>query len=401
MKITDARVIVSSPGRNYVTLKIETDEGIYGIGDATLNGRELAVASYLTDHVIPMLIGLDASSIEDIWQTLYRGVYWRRGPVTMTAIAAVDVALWDIKGKALNTPVWNLLGGRVRDGIMAYSHVSARNVSEASEKVLEKIASGFRAARVQVSVPGIEEMYGTPSSNAYKNQGSLPYVEKNWSTEKYLRFIPSMFAEVRDKVGFDIALAHDAHHRLTPSEAGWLGKRLEDAQLLWLEDAVSTDIQASYRQIRQATTTPLAVGEILTSLYDSELLIREQLIDYIRSTVVHAGGVTGLRKIAAFAEPYLVRTGCHGAWDLSPVTMAAAVHYGISTHNAAVQEYMGFGDEVSDVFTWDWSMKDGLLTATNAPGFGVDIDEEAAKKFPYSRAYLPLSRRADGSIGNW
>lgn len=401
MKITDARVIVTSPGRNYVTLKIETDQGIYGIGDATLNGRELAVASYLEEHVVPMLIGKDASAIEDIWQTLYKGVYWRRGPVTMTAIAAVDVALWDIKGKALNTPVWNLLGGRVRDGIMAYGHVSANSTSEAVDKVLEEAAAGFRAARVQVSVPGIKEMYGTPSSTAYKNAGSLPFVEKDWSTHKYLRFVPTMFEEVRSQVGFDIQLAHDAHHRLSPSEAGWLGKRLEDSQLMWLEDPVSTDVQASYRQIRQATTTPIAVGEILTSLYDSELLIREQLIDYIRSTVVHAGGVTGLRKIASFAEPYLVRTGCHGAWDLSPVTMAAAVHYGISTHNAAVQEFMGFDPEASEVFSWDWSLQDGLLNATDAPGFGVDIDEEAAKRFPYKRAYLPLSRKFDGSISNW
>ena len=116
MKIEDARVIVASPGRNYVTLKIVTDGGIYGIGDATLNGRELAVASYLSEHVVPLLIGREAMNIEDTWQLLYRSAYWRRGPVTMAAIAAVDMALWDIKGKELGTPVWNLLGGRCRDG---------------------------------------------------------------------------------------------------------------------------------------------------------------------------------------------------------------------------------------------------------------------------------------------
>ena len=402
MKITSAKVIVSCPGRNYVTLKIETDEGVSGVGDATLNGRELAVASYLQDHLVPMLIDKDPSAIEDIWQTLYRGAYWRRGPVTMTAIAAVDVALWDIKGKALGTPVWNLLGGRVRDGITIYGHVAASSVSGAIEGVKEKMEAGYRAARVQVAVPGIEEMYGVPGQYDHKSkyQAALPFTERNWSTEKYLRFVPQMFEEVRAEVGYDVQLVHDAHHRLTPSQAGWLGKRLEDIQLLWLEDVVPVDMQTSYRQIRAATTTPLAVGEMLNSLYDFDLLIREQLIDYVRSTVVHAGGITGLRKIAAYAEPYLVRTGCHGASDLSPVTMSAA-HFGISTHNAAVQEYMGFPEQASEVFSWSYEVKDGLLTASDKPGLGIEIDEDAAERFPYERAYLPLSRKEDGSIWNW
>ena len=403
MKITSAKVIVSCPGRNYVTMKIETDEGVSGVGDATLNGRELAVASYLQDHLVPMLIDKDPSAIEDIWQTLYRGAYWRRGPVTMTAIAAVDVALWDIKGKALGTPVWNLLGGRVRDGITIYGHVAASSVSGAIEGVKEKMEAGYRAARVQVAVPGIEEMYGVPGQYDHKSkyQAALPFTERNWSTEKYLRFVPQMFEEVRAEVGYDVQLVHDAHHRLTPSQAGWLGKRLEDIQLLWLEDVVPVDMQTSYRQIRAATTTPLAVGEMLNSLYDFDLLIREQLIDYVRSTVVHAGGITGLRKIAAYAEPYLVRTGCHGASDLSPVTMSAAAHFGISTHNAAVQEYMGFPEQASEVFSWSYEVKDGLLTASDKPGLGIEIDEDAAERFPYERAYLPLSRKEDGSIWNW
>lgn len=403
MKITAAKVIVSSPGRNYVTLKIETDAGVYGIGDATLNGRELAVASYLQEHLAPMLIGKDPSSIEDLWQTFYRGAYWRRGPVTMTAIAAIDVALWDIKGKVLNTPVWNLLGGRVRDGITVYGHVAAHSANDAIDGVLEKIAAGYRAARVQVAVPGIGEMYGVPGQYDHKkkNQAALPFTETNWSTEKYLRFVPKMFNEVREGVGFNVQLVHDAHHRLTPSQAGWLGKRLEDIQLLWLEDAVPADLQISYRQIRAATTTPLAVGEMLNSLYDSDLLIREQLIDFVRSTIVHAGGITGLRKIAAYAEPFLVRTGCHGASDLSPITMSAAAHYGISTHNAAVQEFMGFPEKASDVFSWTYEVKDGLLNASDEPGLGVDIDEKSAARYPYERAYLPLSRKEDGSIWNW
>lgn len=404
MKITGAKVITCRPGRNFVTLKIMTDQGVYGIGDATLNGRELAVVSYLEEHIVPMIIGKDAFDIEDMWQVLYRGAYWRRGPVTMTAIAAIDMALWDIKGKALHTPVWNLLGGRTRKGVMAYTHVAARNPGQSVELVREKIEAGFRAVRVQCSVPGLEQMYGVPLAEGidpYAVDRSLPNVERDFAPEKYLRFVPLLFEYLRKDLGFDVHLLHDAHHRLSPSQAGWLGKRLEDHQLLWLEDAVPADMQQSYRQVRAATTTPLAIGEIFSSLYDCDLLIREQLVDYVRATVVHAGGITGLRKIASYAEPYLVKTGCHGASDLSPVTMAAAVHYATATHNAAVQEYMGFLPVTSEVFSWGWSFENGFLVAGDAPGLGVDIDEEAAERHPYSRGYLPLSRNVDGSIGNW
>lgn len=155
MKITGARVIVASPGRNFVTLKVETDGGVYGVGDATLNGRELAVASYLSEHVVPVLIGREAMNIEDTWQFLYRSAYWRRGPVTMAAVAAVDMALWDIKGKELGTPVWNLLGGRCRDGLLAYTHAAARSVDEVVQQVEDLLRAGYRAVRAQCLVPGV------------------------------------------------------------------------------------------------------------------------------------------------------------------------------------------------------------------------------------------------------
>lgn len=401
MRITAAKVIVTCPGRNFVTLKIETDEGIYGIGDATVNGRELAVASYLNDHVIPLLIGRDPADTEDTWQLLYKGAYWRRGPITMAAIAAVDVALWDIKGKALNTPVYNLLGGKSRRGILAYAHASGRTIESTLERVHELRQHGYRAIRVQCVAPGIENMYGTPGGRDHPDDPTMPFVETGWATEKYLRFVPELFERVRDEVGFDVHLLHDAHHRLTPIEAGWLGKRLEDYQLFWLEDAVPAEVQAGFRIIRQHTTTPLAVGEVFNSIFDCEQLIREQLIDYIRAAIVHAGGITHLRKIAALAEPYHVRTGCHGAPDLSPVTMAAAVHFGIATHNAAIQEYGQHPPTAHEVFPHAWHFADGYLVPGDEPGLGVDIDEGLAAKFEYQRGYLPLSRKVDGTISNW
>jgi mannonate dehydratase len=192
MKITGARVIVTCPGRNFVTLKIETDEGLTGLGDATLNGRELAVASYLSDHLIPCLIGRDAHQIEDIWQYLYRGAYWRRGPVTMSAIAAVDTALWDIKAKAAGLPLYQLLGGRSRAGVMVYGHANGRDIEDTCEAVASYIEQGYRAIRAQSGVPGLEKVYGIGRGTSFYEpaEKGLP-PETTWSNEKYLDFARS------------------------------------------------------------------------------------------------------------------------------------------------------------------------------------------------------------------
>ena len=280
MKIIDAKVLVSSPGRNFVTLRVFTDQGFVGLGDATLNGRELAVASYLQVHLIPCLIGRDPFQSEDIWQYFYRGAYWRRGPVTMAAIAAIDMALWDIKGKAFNTPVYNLLGGKSRDAVLVYGHANGRDIEETGDEVL-------------------------------------------------------------------------------------------------------------------------ALGEIFNSIWDAHVLITEQLIDYIRMTIVHSGGISHLKKIASLAELYHVRTGCHGATDLSPVSMAAALHFDMAINNFGIQEYMVHTRETDEVFPHAYSFRDGFLHPGDGPGFGVDYDESLAAKFPYQRAYLPVNRKEDGTLFNW
>src|SRR5271154_4920976 len=351
MKIQNASVIICSPGRNFVTLKIETDEGIYGLGDATLNGRELAVASYLSGHVLPCLIGRDPFQTEDIWQYLYRGAYWRRGPVTMAAIGAVDVALWDIKGKALNTPVYNLLGDKSREGLLVYAPAHGATVDEVVDDIARHIDLGYLAVRAQSGIPGLESAYGVPKGlQSYEPaERGLPS-ESRWSTELYLRHTPKLFQRIRDAVGEDVHLLHDCHHRLTPIEAARLGKELEPFHLFWLEDPVSAELQEGFKVIHQHTTTPLAVGEVFNAVWDAHILITEQLIDYIRMTVVHGGGITHLKKIAALAEIYHVRTGCHGATDLSPVAMAAALHFDISVNNFGVQEYMRHSPQTDEVF---------------------------------------------------
>jgi mannonate dehydratase len=402
MKIVDAKVIVCSPGRNFVTLKITTEDGVYGLGDATLNGRELAVASYLADHVVPLLIGRDARRIEDTWQYLYKGAYWRGGPVTMTAIAAVDTALWDIQGKALGVPVYQLLGGRSRDNVMVYGHAHGETIDDTLRAVEAHLSLGYKAVRAQSGVPGLAGTYGVArgASHYEPAEKGLP-LESVWSTEKYLVSVPRLFERLRRELGPDVHLLHDVHHRLTPIEAARLGKALEPYHLFWMEDPVPAELEEGFRLIRQHTTTPIAVGEVLSSIHDCEQLVREQLIDYIRTTVVHAGGLSHLRKIATLAELYHVRTGSHGASDLSPVCMAAALHFDLSVHNFGIQEYMGHSEETNRVFPHAYTFSEGALYPGDQPGLGVDIDEGLAEKYPYERAYLPVNRKLDGTLHSW
>lgn len=401
-KIRSARVITCSPGRNFVTLKIETEDGVTGIGDATLNGRELSVASYLTDHVIPCLIGRDAHRIEDIWQFLYRGAYWRRGPVTMSAIAAVDTALWDIKGKVAGLPLYQLLGGACREGVMVYGHANGATVEETVAEAMKYKSEGYKAIRLQSGVPGLRSTYGVSKDKKFYEPADADLPTENvWSTPKYMRSVPELFAKAREALGWDVHLLHDVHHRLTPIEAGRLGKDLEPYRLFWLEDAVAAENQAGFRTIRQHTTTPLAVGEVFNTIWDAKQLIEEQLIDYIRMTVVHGGGITHLRRVASLADLNHVRTGCHGATDLSPVCMAAALHFDISVPNFGVQEYMLHTKETDKVFPHAYTFSGGMLHPGDAPGLGVEIDEALAAQYPYKRAYLPVNRLEDGSMTNW
>jgi len=402
MKITEAKVIITSPGRNFVSLKIYTDEGLYGVGDATLNGRELSVASYLKDHIVPMLAGRDPHQIEDIWQFLYRGAYWRKGPVTMTAISAVDMALWDIKAKAANMPLYQLLGGKSRSGVMVYGHANGDSIEETVDEVGKFLNDGYLAVRAQTGIPGLKSTYGVSKDKMFYEpaDSDLP-TENEWSTTKYLDSIPKLFDTLRNAYGNEPHLLHDVHHRLTPIEAARLGKDLESFRLFWLEDAVPAENQAGFRTIRQNTVTPLAVGEIFNTIWDCKELLEEQLIDYIRTSVVHAGGITHLRRIADFASLFHVRTGCHGATDLSPICMGAALHFDLWVPNFGIQEYMRHSEETNAVFPHSYSFKNGYMYPGEAVGHGVDINEKLAAKYPYQRAYLPVNRLEDGTMWNW
>jgi mannonate dehydratase len=402
VKIVDARVVVCSPGRNFVTLVVVTEDGLTGLGDATLNGRELSVASYLTDHVVPLLIGRDARRIEDTWQYLYKGAYWRRGGVALSAVAAVDMALWDIQGKALGVPLYRLLGGASRDAVRIYGHASGHDVEDTVAAVARYLERGYTAVRAQCGIAGLPGSYGVGRGDlAYEPAEPGRPPETRWSAERYLQLVPRLFARLREEFGPDVHLLHDVHHRLRPIEAARLGRSLEPHHLFWLEDPTPAAQQESFRLIRQHTTTPLAVGEVFDTVHDCALLIEEQLIDYIRTSPLRAGGLTHLRKIAALAEIHQVRTGSHGATDLSPVTIAAALHFDLAVHNFGIQEYMPHPPEADAVFPHAYRQDGGVMQPGEAPGLGVGLDEAAAAKHPYRPAYLPVNRLEDGTVHDW
>jgi mannonate dehydratase len=321
----------------------------------------------------------------------------------MTAIAAVDSALWDIQGKALNVPVYQLLGGRARENVMVYGHANGETIEDTVTAAAEYVKLGYRAVRLQCGIPGIPNAYGI-------GRGTLHYepaekgrpLETRFSVERYLDVVPKLFERARRELGSDLHLLHDVHHRLTPIEAARLGKELEPYHLFWMEDPVPAELQEGFRLIRRHTTTPLAVGEVFSSIHDCQQLISEQLVDYIRTTVVHGGGITHLRRIAHLAELYHVRMGAHGATDLSPVCMAAALHFDLAVHNFGIQEYMRHTEETDRVFPHAYQFTDdGALHPGERPGLGVDIDETLAEKYPYDPAYLPVARKLDGTAHSW
>jgi mannonate dehydratase len=408
LQITDVRVIVTCPGRNYVLVKILTSEpGLYGVGDATLNGRELAVATALEKHIAPLLIGRDPEQIEDIYQYLYRGSYWRSGPVQMTAVAGVDLALWDIKGKRAGMPVYQLLGGRTRIGALAYTHASGKDFSEVEDAARRAMERGFKCVRCQVALPGLEGTYGTSTRRTSEQtagrvdqQDSLPQTEL-FEPGIYLRTVPKLFEHLRTKLGDEVELLHDTHEKLGPIDAARLGRELEPYHLFFLEDLLRPEHKESFRVIRQHSTTPLAMGELFNSLWDCVPLISEQLIDYIRCDLGHIGGITAARKVAALAEAFQVKSAWHGPADIGPPTHAANVHVDISIPNFGVQEMVFFPEVTREVIPGGPTFKDGYMDVDDTPGLGTDVNEDAAKKYPYKRAYLPTARRKDGSVQDW
>jgi len=412
VKITGAQVFVGGPGKNYVTLKVLTDQGVYGLGDATLNNRETLPAAYLQDYLIPNLIGKDPRNTEDIWQFFYRGAYFRRGPVAMAAIGAIDMALWDIKGKLAGMPVYQLLGGKSREGAMVYAHATGADLEALMTSVARYVEQGYKAVRVQCGIPGMPTAsYGVAeeaAKGAGQNQdfitdfsGIRPKVEV-WDTDRYMRTMPGALAEVRARFGPDLKILHDVHHRLLPREAAEFAREVEPLRLYWLEDPTPAEDQDALRLLRQHSTVPIAIGEVFNSLWDCNRLIEQELIDFIRVAVTYAGGITHVRRIVDLAALHHVRTGFHGAPSHSPISMAAQAHLNAWAPNFGIQEYLVLGTPECDaLFPSAHRMAAGMFHVSDAPGLGVDFDEVKAKRYSYTPGSHPVVRLEDGTLWNY
>jgi len=362
-------------GQNLIVVKVETSEpGLYGLGCATFAYRELAVKLIVEEYLSPLLEGRDVANIEDLWQLMNNNAYWRNGPVENNAISGVDMALWDIKGKMANMPVYDLLGGKSREAVGVYRHAKGNTLEEIAESVQGFIEQKVRHVRIQWGgYGGIAKDLNTPVG-APEGVYNCP--------DQYALNTVKMFDYIRGKLGFGVELLHDVHERLPPIEAIRLAKQLEQYRLFFLEDALSPEQGDYMRILRHQCAVPIANGELYNNPKEWDFLVRERLIDFIRVHISQIGGITPARKLAVFCEAFGVRTAWHGPGDVSPVGHAANIHLDLVCHNFGIQEWSGFNTITGEIFPGCPVLKDGFVYANGKAGLGIDINEELAAKYP-------------------
>jgi mannonate dehydratase len=405
LKITDVRAICTAPdGIRLVVVKVETSEpGLYGLGCATFTQRPLPVVSAVEDYLKPFLLGRDPNDIEDIYQSAVVSSYWRSGPVLNNALAGVDMALWDIKGKRAGMPVYQLLGGKCRVAADLYAHASGADFQEVEENARRYIEQGYRHVRCQVSVPGYST-YGSQvrPAGAVRFSQTLGLSREPWEPGPYCRLVPRLFDHLRSRLGDEVELLHDVHERIPPVMALQLAKDLEPYRLFFLEDPFAPEDNEYFRLLRRQTAIPIAMGELYVNQQEYVPLIRDRLIDFIRVHISDIGGLSVARKLAAFCEFFGVRTAWHGPGDVSPVGHAANLHLDLACHNFGIQEQHNFGEAAREVFPGTPEIRDGRLWPNERPGLGVDIDEALAAKYPFPDHPLngawPPVRRLDGTV---
>ena len=381
-RIRDITVIETAPGGVRLTVvKITTDQaGLYGYGCATFTQRADLIKPAVERYLKPLLIGKTTDRIEDIWQTAYMSSYWRNGPVLNNAISGVDQALWDIKGRQAGMPVYQLLGGKSREAVDCYGHASGNEIPQVIESAKRYIAQGFRHVRVQVGVPGMAG-YAAGQGAAKPVVGLTP--GPVFEPAYYVRRAMQLFEACRKDLGDEIELLHDVHERVSPNQGVQFCKDAEQFKLFFVEDPVSPEDIAYFRQIRQQCATPIAMGELFNSPHEWQGLIAERLIDYIRMHMSQMGGLTPARKVAAFAEQFGVKTAWHGPGDVSPIGHMANVMLGLATHNFGINEYSPFNARAQEIFKGCPVMKNGYLYASELPGWGIEVDEKLAAAAPF------------------
>lgn len=387
LRITDVRAIVTQPADSrLVVVKVSTSEpGLYGLGCATFTQRARLVQAAVDQYLKPFLLGKDPYQIEDIFQSSLVSSYWRNGPVLNNAISGVDMALWDILGKQANMPLYQLLGGKCRENVPTYTHTRGNTPEECEQAVRDAQQRGFRYIRVQIAVPGFET-YGTAPRPA-GNVGPEPEIPANrrpllWEPGPYVRLLPRLFERLRRNLSNDLELLHDVHERVPPILAMQLCRDLEPYRLFFLEDPFAPEDVGYFEKLRALTTTPLAMGELFNNPCEFVPLISNRLIDFIRIHLSQIGGLTPARKVAALCEWFGVRTAWHGPGDVSPVGHAAHVHLDLAVPNFGIQEGRSFTQNEQDCFPGCPVLREGSYTVSDRPGIGVDLNEEAARRFP-------------------
>ncbi len=382
--ITDVKTVLTAPERiRLVVVKVETSEpGLYGWGCATFTQRALAVHTAVNEFLRPFLIGKNPDNIEDIWQSCFVSSYWRNGPVLNNAISGVDMALWDIKGKRAGMPVYQLLGGKCRFAADLYAHASGRDIQETEDRVRQWMEKGYRHVRAQVATPG-STGYGAASAQREVDP-RLPKETQVFDPAAYVRIVPQLFARLRENLAEEIQLLHDIHERISCAQAVDLCKRLEPYNLFFLEDPLPPEQVDHFRRIREQCTTPLAMGELFNNPHEWMDLISERLIDFIRVHLSQIGGLSPARKLAALCEAFGVRTAWHGPGDLSPFGQAANIALDVSCYNFGIQEQHIYNDAAQEVFPGCLKVENGYMFPNEAPGWGIDCDEEKARKYPFS-----------------
>ena len=408
LKITAVKVVVTNPARaplaNYVLVKIETNQpGLWGWGDATCTGSELGVAKFLEEHMAPGMLGRNPMQLEDLWQTLFFLPYYRSGSVHMSAISGIDMALWDIKGKVADLPVYELLGGRARKHLLTYSTASGRDFQEVEDNARKLMARGYKVIKAQVLAPGMESGYSVPQSQRQQAAAEKAYEEglppsETWEPGAYVRTVPKLFEHLRKTLGDDIGLLHDVHERVTPNQAVALAQDLQSFKMFYLEDPLRPEHLDSFRLIRQHATTPIAMGEVYVGAWEGLGLIEEHLVDYVRNDLAHCGGITTGRKIATVCEPKGILTAWHGPGNIAPISHLANAHVSLSIPNFGIQECaVTWAPAVHEVFSAMPRFDDGYVNIDEKPGLGVEVNETAAAKYPYLRRMRPTIRRADNT----
>ena len=409
VKIRDIRTILTQPDNNALAVvKVETTEpGLYGLGCATYDRQPFTVKSAVDDYLRPFLIGRSVSDIEDIWQSANVSSYWRNGTILGDALSGVDQALWDIKGKMADMPVYDLLGGRAREAAAVYVHPSGPDNEAVEDQVRDYIEQGFQYLRVQVETPGYQTYGAHGGGEVDGRAGTMggPRAVTSWrggifEPKPYMNSALSLFDHLRSKVGWDFDMLHDVHERIPAIDGVWLAKEVEQYRLFFLEDLFTPEDQDYFRQVRQICTTPIAMGELWSNPHEIIPMVKDRLVDFIRIHVSRVGGLTPCRKYAALSELFGVRTVWHGPGGTSPVGHAANLMLELNTWNFGVHEWAVFPDRTREVFPGCPEVRDGHMWPNGAPGLGIDIDEKLAAKYPIPERdmFRELVRRADGAI---